>query len=307
MNSGFQALHPLLAFIYYLGVISFTMLLNQPIYLLTTLLVMLALWLIVDQGKPKGKLIALYLLMAFLVVLINPIFSRRGATILFYFLDQPVTLESMMYGLLMALSLFIILISFQSYNRVLSADRLTYLFGSLIPRGTLVLVMALRFVPLLYRRWQQVFLVQRTQGNMLGKGSLRERIRTGMNLLSILLTWSLEEAIQSAHSMRARGFGVGKRTSYKRYLFGGKDWLLLSYLLVLAGISLFGLFAGHGVLTVYPRLGSITFSGLDWLYYLAYCAFLSLPLYLEGKELYVWRLSNSTGSASLIPQQAKKH
>ena len=307
MHSGFQALHPLPAFLYYVGVLTFSMLFNQPLFLLPLLVVMLLLWFCVGQGKPKGKLLVFYFLMAIVVAVINPIFSRRGATILFYFLDQPVTMESIIYGLLMGLTLFTVLIAFQSYNLVITPDKLTYLFGSVAPRATLVFIMTLRFLPLLYRRWQQVVHVQHTQGILFGQGSLRTKWRQGMQLLSILVTWSLEEAIQTALSMRARGYGLGKRSSYQRYRLRRREWFLLVYLGVTGGISLWGNFAGHGVLTVYPRLGSVGLSLLDWFYFLFFFGFITFPLWLEGREFFRWHVFKSKIYPLPIPQHPKKH
>lgn len=305
MHSGFQALHPLLAFLYYIGVLTFSMLFTQPVFLLTALIVVSLLWLIVGKGKPKGKLLLFYLLIAAMVAIVNPIFSHRGATILFYFLDQPITMESITYGLIMALTLLIILIAFQSYNLVLSSDKLTYLFGSLVPRATLVLIMTLRFLPLLYRRWQQVVHVQYTQGILFGQGNLRTRLKQGMQLLSILVTWSLEEAIQTAQSMRARGYGLGKRSSYRRYRLRDKDLFLLFYLVVTAGISLWGQLAGHGVLTIYPRLGSVVLSHADWFYFVSFSAFITFPLWLEGREFFRWHVFKSSNYPLPIQQQQK--
>ena len=40
--------------------------------------------------------------------------------------------------------------------------------------------------------------------------------------------WSLESAIDTADSMRSRGYGCAKRTSFQRYAMTGTDWLLLA-------------------------------------------------------------------------------
>ena len=53
------------------------------------------------------------------------------------------------------------------------------------------------------------------------------------NSLQVLLICSLEDALQTADSMQARGFGVTKRTTYIRYRMERRDWYTLNYLIIL--------------------------------------------------------------------------
>ena len=66
------------------------------------------------------------------------------------------------------------------------------------------------------RRLQKITLVQKTKGVQVDAGSIVERVKNGMQLLQVLLICSLEDALQTADSMQARGF-VTKRTTYIRY------------------------------------------------------------------------------------------
>ena len=45
-------------------------------------------------------------------------------------------------------------------------------------------------------------------GRDVSEGSLFARIRHGLNMLSILVTWALENAIETSDSMRSRGYGL---------------------------------------------------------------------------------------------------
>ncbi len=96
--------------------------------------------------------------------MINPLFSHRGSHILFYAWDQPVTLESLAYGLFATVNLLVLLVLFISYNAVITPARFLYLFGSLFPKIALLIVMAMRFVPLLKHRLAGISSVQQMKG-----------------------------------------------------------------------------------------------------------------------------------------------
>lgn len=58
-----------------------------------------------------------------------------------------------------------------------------------------------------------------------------------MKRLEVLLTWSLEEGLQTADSMKARGYGTGRRSSYSPYRWRPKDGAALFFLLIAGGLS----------------------------------------------------------------------
>ena len=73
-----------------------------------------------------------------------------------------------------------------------------YLFGKVIPALSLVLSMSLRFVPKFKSQMQTVTEAQRSIGRDVSNGSLFERTKTAIHIFSIMITWSLENAIETA-------------------------------------------------------------------------------------------------------------
>ena len=55
---------------------------------------------------------------------------------------------------------------------------------------------------------------------------LSDRLRHGLNMLSILVTWALENAIETSDSMRSRGYGLHGRTAFSIYRFTKRDCCL---------------------------------------------------------------------------------
>ncbi len=101
------------------------------------------------RGKKAAKFGLKYMLPMFVVAaLINPAFSHSGKTILSYLPNgNPLTLESIIYGIAAAVMLISVIIWFSCYNEVMTSDKFVYLFGRIIPALSLVLSMTLRFVP----------------------------------------------------------------------------------------------------------------------------------------------------------------
>lgn len=304
MSSGFRSMHPAVALLYYGGLLLFTALLFHPLFLLTELAGLAGLLLLQGQGKKLLRGLPFYLLMAGSVAVLNPLFSHRGARILFYLWDQPITLEAVLYGLMMMLVLLTIFILFASYNYTVTTDQFMYVFAAAAPKTALLTLMALRFVPLFQRRLREVTAIQRLRGIDVTRGSLRKRMRDGMTLLKVLLTWSLEEALQTGDSMKARGYGIRKRSTYGVYKLDRLDKGILLLLGLSGLIPLLGWLQGYGILEIYPRMQQMAFGGGEAVMYAGFCLFVLTPLGLEGKEKWLWRSSRRSTYPSVIPKES---
>ncbi|MED4731064.1 energy-coupling factor transporter transmembrane component T [Aneurinibacillus migulanus] len=290
MNGGFASLHPVPCMIYYAGVILFSMLLFHPVFLLTAVVVIVMLNLLHNSGNQLRRLLPFYLLMGGSVALLNPLFSHRGRYILFYFLDQPITLEAIIYGVTMMLSLLTILLTFVSYHHVITTDKFMYVFSVIAPKVALLILMTMRFVPLFRRRLYQITMIQKMKGISVGRGTLRQRMRHGMVLLRVLLTWSLEEALQTADSMKGRGYGITRRSMYVIYRMERRDWFILSAMVLAELICIIGWAYGYGVLQIYPHLEAMALTWDERAVYGVFCVFLLTPVFLEVRERVVWQL-----------------
>ncbi|HHY74414.1 MAG TPA: energy-coupling factor transporter transmembrane protein EcfT [Bacillus bacterium] len=287
---GFNALHPAVCFIYYMGLFSLSMLFVHPYFLVVALLSALLLNFFHNRAKELRKGMRFYIFIGMAIFIINPLFSHRGATILFYLFDQPITLESMMFGFLMMLSILTILIAFASFNFILSEDKFIFLFSSIAPKTALLIMMTFRFVPLLKRRLTEITNVQKTRGISVMSGTIKQRAKAGVSLIHILMTWSLEEALQTADSMTARGYGLGKRSSFYTYRFYKRDICFLIWFSILfVVLVVFGVL-GMGKLDIYPQLESLKLTlGESYLFCL-FLLFLFTPHFIEGREYFRWRL-----------------
>jgi energy-coupling factor transport system permease protein len=289
MNSGFRSFHPLPCLLYYIGAALLSMFIFHPVFLASSIVLLFALNLMYISRASMLRTVAGIMLIGMLLFVLNPLFSHRGEHILFYMMDQPITLEAIMYGLTISLSTIAILLTFVSYQKVITSDKFLYLFAAIWPKGSLVIVMAMRFVPLLRRRLYSITQQQRSKGISMLHGPLKKRIHDGMLLLQILLTWSLEDALQTADSMNARGYGLGKRSTYTLYRMRRRDWFFVMWLT--ASVICCIIFRGYGFgqLMIYPSLEPVGLVGVEWLDYAVFILFIGTPIGLEGKEWLRWR------------------
>ena len=289
MDRGFSSVHPFVCFTYYFLIIVFAMLLFHPVYLLLSLAAAIIYNILFDKGKTLLKSWRLYVIMGMAVLIANPLFSHRGSRVLFYFVDNPITLEAVTYGVIMALSLLTVLVTFVSFQHVVDHHKFMYLFSSFLPRTAFLIMMSIRFIPLLIIRLKQITIVRKTMGMDATRGTVKKRVSDGMQILHILITWSLEEALQTADSMKARGYGISKRSSYFEYRMGKRDWILLTIELLLAAVIITGWYLGYGTLKIYPALGVMSANLTYLMFYTAFGILLVIPIFEEGREILAWR------------------
>ena len=143
---------------------------------------------------------------------------------------NPMTLESMVYGVAAACRIVSVISWFSCYNAVMTSDKFIYLFGRIIPALSLIFSMVLRFVPKFKAQITVVSNAQKCVGRDVSNGGIIQRAKHGLTILSIMVTWALENAIETADSMKSRGYGRpgGRYFQSLRLIFGIKRRCLQS-------------------------------------------------------------------------------
>jgi energy-coupling factor transport system permease protein len=206
-------------------------------------------------------------------------------------MDNPITLEAMFYGICSAVSLIAILAWFSCYNQVIKSDKFLYLFAKLTPSAALLITMTMRMISKLKYQLKTISHAQQTIGLAQNTGSLTERVKKRMRVISILLSWAMEEAIETADSMQARGYGLKNRTTFSVFKFAKRDGLVLGLMSVLAGICFAGYFLGYGTMQFYPAIRPINLSTQAIVLYLVFAGLAFLPTIIEVRESCKWRSS----------------
>lgn len=289
MNDAFSKYHPAVNFLFFIGAIGCGVVIRHPAYLLAGLLSGCVYYLMLHGRKGWKMILGLVPLFAFLTV-VNPLFNTYGDRVLFRVLGRPYTLEALLYGAAIAAMFVNMTLWFGCYNKVLTSDKFTSLFGNLIPSLSLLLVMVLRLVPTYIRKIKAISGARQAIGKGTGKGAnKKEKLESGLTVLGALTSWALEGSVITGDSMRARGYGTAKRTSFMRYTMGKGDWSLLLVQLGLLSLVIVSAALGQTVAEFTPvmEIAPVSWGAI------VYAVYLLIPTALQIKETILWHISRS--------------
>lgn len=289
MKSYFNNYHPTVNFLYFVLILSFSMTFTHPLCRFISLFGACAWSFYLMGSRALCFQIKIILPMMFMTAIINPAFSHEGVTILAYLpSNNPLTLESICYGLSMSVMLASVIVWFSCYHEIMSSDKFVYLFGKLAPAMSLMFSMALRFVPRFKVQMKMVTNAQDCIGRGTNSGSIWQRINHAIRILSVMITWSLENSIETADSMKSRGYGEKTRTAFSIHRFDSRD---KTAIIVIVGMGIFILLTAlHGEFywRYYPSLQGANISPSFLGAFFCYLAFCLFPLFIEKWEDRKW-------------------
>lgn len=241
MSSGFKGYHPLVNVLFFISIIAFGMLLRHPVYLVISFISSTAYYLKLS-GKDGRKTVFRFLLpMLLFVVIINSFFNHYGVTTLFILPSgNNFTFEALVMGIVSGITVVSVIQWFFCSNEVVTDDKFMHIFGRILPKGALVVSMILRFVPLYRRRYKEISQARKCMG-LNGTDSFICKMKNTFKNIGILVSWSFENAIETADSMKARGYGLKGRTYYSRFQWHTGDTLALISLVLFDALIIFGL------------------------------------------------------------------
>ncbi len=290
---SFKDYHPIVNLIYFVAQIGFSVVFMHPVCIAISLLCGLAYLVMLKGRRAVATSLALMLPLFVLTALLNPVFNHAGATVLTYLPDgNPLTLESTLYGLCAAGMLASVICLFSCFGEIVSGEKFIFIFGKILPGIALVLSMTFRFVPLFVREIKEVADAQKGIGRR-GDGNIFQKAKAGVKILSVMITKSLENAVETASSMKSRGYGSGKRTAYSNYKFTERDTTVLGAIILLFVLILVGAIFGVNSAKFFPKIkiSPVTWENIE--FFVAYFILSALPIMIEIKEVWRWKKSRS--------------
>jgi energy-coupling factor transport system permease protein len=260
-------LHPLTSMIFVGVVFVLALIFSHPAFLLGLLISLGVVLGAAGNLMQSRNYIKFSLIMVLTIVLINVLFSRAGTTIIYRGLEIPligaleISLEAILYGLGMGLRLLVIISVFCFYTYTVNPDKALRLCGRLGGKSVLAITLSLRLFPLMIKDFQRISEIQRCRGVKLSTGSLWQRAKNTLPIISIILLSSLERSLQLAESMQARGYGSGPRSSYDRDLWRPRDYIIIALSIIALLLGIWSALKGWSAYRYYPILEEI--SGLD--------------------------------------------
>lgn len=275
-GSSFSELHPAVNLIFYIFTIGITMLSTAPEFLAATF-VFGFIYSVLLGGVHQIKINLMFMIpIVILMTGINTFFIHNGATVLFYLNNSRITLEALVFGFASSILLTSVIIWFASFNIVMTSDKLIYIFGKAAPVLGLTLSMIFRFIPLLKERYREIHQGQVCMGRQ--GGNMLQKLRRTCKEVSILVSWSLEAAIETSDSMEARGYGLKGRTSFHLFKMTERDIAVLVIVCFFGIVTSIACIMGYTDIYYYPeiRMGDETL--FRWVSFFSYVLLLAVPL-----------------------------
>ncbi len=286
--SEFKAYHPFVNFVYFLFVIGFSMFSMHPLCLCISLICGFT-FSAMSEGKKTIKRNLIYMIPVFLLTaMVNPLFNHEGVTIITYIGNNPLTLESIIYGIGAACMIISVILWFLCYGIIMTSDKFIYLFGKLIPSLSLILSITLRFVQRFLAQFKIVANAQRCIGRNPISASPIKKIKYGLTILSIVVSWALENAIETADSMRSRGYGIPGRTAFSIFRFDKRDVKALVSILFFGIYTLVGCILGAMYFRYFPSIKASEVSVYSASVFFAYFLLCMCPIIIEVSEVRKW-------------------
>lgn len=292
-NGAFARIHPVPAFVYFLCVLLIAMFSVNPVMAALSLAGGMLFSASLFGMRAFLKDLLFYLPLYLLLSLTNPLLSHNGVTPLFFLNGNPVTLEAILYGLDIAAVMVAVILWCRCFSAVMTSDKVFYLFGSVVPKLSLVLSMSLRFLPQLKRQWREIRDAQTAMGYYTEKGIVA-RIQGTLRVFSSLVGRALEGAVETGMSMRARGYGLRGRTHFSLFRFTREDGILLFTSAALACTVTVGTAAGVFDFYFYPAVTELPKTPVAVLLYGLFAVLCVFPCIFECEEALRWKRLRST-------------
>ena len=303
----FSSYHPAVLLLYFAAVLLVAMFTANQVLLCLALLGGVCFCTLLERSKNFWHNLAFYIPLFLMIAVTNPLFSRNGVTPLFFLNGNPVTLEAILYGLDIAVMLVAVMYWFKCYNHIMTSEKVLFLFGRVIPKLSLLLSTALRFVPLFKAQIKKIHQAQKAMGLYTGS-SYVDKLRGAVRVFSAMLTWSLENAIDTGDSMKAHGYGLKGRSHFALFRFTVRDGMLLGVSILLLVFVLLGLMLKETAFSFYPRLTPIRTTPLALAAYIAFGLLAFLPFIIEVEENIRWKALLSSVPQNGLPviKEARK-
>ena len=266
--------------LFFLAAVCFSFITTQPVYVALAVVMSSAYLIYLKGWRHYLRSLVMFVPMVVFVGLLNSLFNSVGATVLWRWGPFSVTAEGLCYGVAIGGMITAVLLWFSCYNEVMTEDKFTYLFGKAVPTISLMVSMISRWIPRMVSRGHSVY---DSQEALIGNydQSKMGKMKRGVRMATVLAGLGMEDSVQTADSMCARGYGTTKRTSYARYSWHTRERVALALLIVLVVVNIVLLMSGTSSFKYYPRM-----SAVEPLWgYVTYVLLLAMPFIVELEQL----------------------
>ena len=278
---GFEACHPAVNFIFFAAAIYGAVSFKHPVFLAIAYACAFA-----YSVKRCGRRAVVFnlgllpLILAF--ALYYSSYHHFGVTVLRKnFIGNSITWESFVYGLVIGLRFVTLCMWLEAMFRVVSSDKVVYLFGKVSPLLSLFLTILLRLVPRIGQEARRINLAQKGIGRGSNQGNIFQRFLNCLRIFSMLITWIISALALESDSMRSRGSLLRGRTAFSIYRFDNRDRAFVIALFSCITLTAMGVILGARKMWYNPRIIWRPLNGIGMMTATGYLALCFMPMGLE--------------------------
>lgn len=278
---GFEACHPAVNFIFFAAAIYGAVSFKHPVFLAIAYACAFA-----YSVKRCGRRAVVFnlgllpLILAF--ALYYSSYHHFGVTVLRKnFIGNSITWESFVYGLVIGLRFVTLCMWLEAMFRVVSSDKVVYLFGKVSPLLSLFLTILLRLVPRIGQEARRINLAQKGIGRGSNQGNIFQRFINCLRIFSMLITWIISALALESDSMRSRGSLLRGRTAFSIYRFDNRDRAFVIALFSCITLTAMGVILGARKMWYNPRIIWRPLNGIGVMTATGYLTLCFMPMGLE--------------------------
>ncbi len=192
---------------------------------------------------------------------VNCIIFHEGRTVLFRVFGAAVTAEAFLYGLsagvmIVGTAVWCIFLTDET-----DSEDLVFTLGRVLPGVSAVITVTLRYIPEIIKKYRETLAAQRMVGIFDGKKFFVRAVVATKVFMSVTER-SVENAMDTAFIMRARGYGLRRRVSASYKKWREEDTVMTLLTVTGAAAFAFGEISGLLGFTYYPaaEFGSVSLS-----------------------------------------------
>lgn len=278
---GFEACHPAVNLIFFVAVIFGVLSFQHPVFLGISFVCAVAYS--IKRNGAKALVFDLCLLPCIVAfALYYSSFNHFGMTVLQQnLIGNNMTVESLVYGIVLGTVVAGAIMWMSCVYSVFTSDKVVYLFGKVSPRLSLFLAILLRMVPRIKAEAKRIHTARKGLGKGIDQGNFWERLKNGIHIFSMLISWTIGSLATASDSMRSRGSNLRGRTAFSIYRFDNRDRAFVIALFACLTLTAMALLLGLTDMVYDPLIIWKPITGGKRLLCAGYAALCLMPLALE--------------------------
>ena len=282
----FKDIHPLTALLFLVAVIYCSMVFMHPVLVCINILCSSLTCLFLCR-KEFFALFRYLIYVSILIIIFNPIVNTTGRTLLFTILGRKITLEAVVYGLILRGIMVSGINWFTVLGKIITTDKFDYLFSRRFPSLCTIFTMTIGMIPLFQNKLYEITWVRKS---LKGDDS---KLKGAIEDLNAAVNFAFEKAVNLSKTMKNRGFGSTKLTRYRRYGFSATDFAVYAILTISIYCIHHAIYDRSINVRIILKMQIAPFNPGDFVYLIIYILFLLTPLFMHFIEEIRWNYLRS--------------